>query len=79
MEDLQLETFESRRKKHVFKMIQLILERKCHPRMSKMFVERKNDKLLEINTFRTIKGSKRFSIAGARIFNEETEKLKKKN
>ena len=60
-------------------MIQLILEGKCHPRMSKMFFERKNDNLLEINKFRTIKGSKRFSIAGAIIFNEETEKLKKIN
>ena len=71
MEELKLETLEKRRKDHILKIVDNIIERKCHPALMNMFQENKENDLLEIKTTKTVHGKKRFCITGAIAYNED--------
>ena len=68
---LRLEPLEERRTNHIVALVNSILAENCHPAFNNLFTVQLDGTIHDTTRSRLKVGSKRFSIMGARLFNEE--------
>ena len=70
LKELKLESLKDRRTAHALKFIRSFIEGQCHPMLKDLF-KTQSDGMLMIPTTRTGVGRRRFSVAGAKLFNQD--------
>ena len=71
LKTLKLESLDSRRDKHTLKIIKACVEGKCHPALKTMFTHNLHENQLTIPNANKSYGKRRFSIAGAKLYNKD--------
>lgn len=69
LDELKLDSLETRRNQHVRTLVNSILKEDCHPALSQLFALGPEGQVVNNLISRTAFGGKRFSIMGAKIFN----------
>jgi len=73
LDELQLQSLECRRNKHIVGIVKTILEGECHPALMGMFEAGTDGRIQPKYTPRTALGGKRFACTGASVFNADLE------
>jgi len=71
LEKLGLESLATRREDHMLKIIDSIIQNKCHPALTNTFTQDTDGRLANDATARIQIGGKRFSVVGKEVFNKK--------